>query len=187
MKQNDQLLKLYHQIKSNQTLLLRGEQQYIDRLRQIRLSKSRIKQLKITRAELKNHTGCINSLKTRLLQTQSETLTESAKITALEQELQHPVNVHRWRKLEGSNPKVFEMIGTLHAYQNKLKEKTQQDIKLGQQITELEQGYLGLKGILGKQIGPESLEQLQEYEKLLQDKKAQLRHMNTELNMVNFF
>lgn len=35
---------------------------------------------------------------------------ERLKCRALEEELQNPLNIHRWRKLEGSDPDVLELL-----------------------------------------------------------------------------
>lgn len=43
--------------------------------------------------------------------------------------------------------------------------------------------YLHLKSMLAKQVGPEAVEQANDFVKALKDKKLQLRHMDTELNM----
>ena len=42
--------------------------------------------------------------------TQRELLRERTRCKALEEELENPMNIHRWRKLEGSDPSAYEMI-----------------------------------------------------------------------------
>lgn len=37
-------------------------------------------------------------------------LEEQIKVRALSEELENPMNVHRWRKLEGTDPEKFEII-----------------------------------------------------------------------------
>lgn len=41
---------------------------------------------------------------------QRELLRERTRCKALEEELENPMNIHRWRKLEGSDPSAYEMI-----------------------------------------------------------------------------
>lgn len=43
-------------------------------------------------------------MKTEIFQLQRELLQEKTKVKALSEELENPMNVHRWRKLEGSDP-----------------------------------------------------------------------------------
>lgn len=51
---------------------------------------------------------------------------ERTKVRALSDELENPMNVHRWRKLEGSDPTTFEMIQKIHALQKRLISKTEE-------------------------------------------------------------
>ncbi len=39
---------------------------------------------------------------------------------ALEAETENPLNVHRWRKLEGSDPSTFELIQKIQALQKRM-------------------------------------------------------------------
>lgn len=39
------------------------------------------------------------------------------KCKALEQEVQNPLNIHRWRKLEGSDPEVLDLIQKIQLLQ----------------------------------------------------------------------
>ena len=43
----------------------------------------------------------IEEFKKEILQLHRELLQEKTKVTALSEELENPMNVHRWRKLEG--------------------------------------------------------------------------------------
>lgn len=51
---------------------------------------------------------------------------EKTKVKALSEELENPMNVHRWRKLEGSDPATFEMIQKIHTLQKRLISKTEE-------------------------------------------------------------
>lgn len=44
----------------------------------------------------------------------------------MSEELENPMNVHRWRKLEGSDPTTFEMIQKIHTLQKRLISKTEE-------------------------------------------------------------
>ena len=54
-----------------------------------------------------------------------ELLRERTKCRALAEELENPMNVHRWRKLEGSDPASYELIQKVQALQKRLIEKTE--------------------------------------------------------------
>ncbi|ORX42016.1 hypothetical protein BCR36DRAFT_167356, partial [Piromyces finnis] len=114
---------------------------------------------------------------------ESQIIEEKSHVTALEEELKKPINVHRWRQLEGTDPQTLEMIKLHHNLQQKLIDKTKSEKKKDEQIRELEKKYLQLKMILSKKIGSEALEQINEYQQILKDKKMNLKHIVTELEM----
>ncbi len=49
-----------------------------------------------------------------------ELLQERTKVKALSEELENPLNVHRWRKLEGSDPATYEMIQKIQVHAHSL-------------------------------------------------------------------
>lgn len=42
---------------------------------------------------------------------------ERLKSKALEEELQNPMNIHRWRKLEGTDPELYELLQKMQLLQ----------------------------------------------------------------------
>ena len=44
-------------------------------------------------------------LRRQVFTTQRELLRERTRCRALEEELENPMNIHRWRRLEGSDPR----------------------------------------------------------------------------------
>ncbi|KAJ3060478.1 hypothetical protein HDU98_003555 [Podochytrium sp. JEL0797] len=113
----------------------------------------------------------------------NEITRERTRIKALEDEIENPINVHRWRKLEGSNPKAYELIQLLHTLQKNLIAKTKEVKEKEEIIQNKEQLYLHLKAVLAKQVGPEAIEQVEEFQRILKEKNLQLKHMDVELNM----
>ena len=61
-----------------------------------------------------------------LYHVQRELLREQTRCKALEEELENPMNIHRWRKLEGSDPSTYEMVQKIHTLQRRLIQKTQE-------------------------------------------------------------
>ena len=61
---------------------------------------------------------------------QRELLQERTKVKALSEELENPMNLQRWRKLEGSDPAVGEMIEKVKSLQKRLIHKTEQSVNL---------------------------------------------------------
>ena len=48
------------------------------------------------------------------------------QVRALSEELENPMNVHRWRKLEGSDPATYELVQKTHMLQKRLIEKSEE-------------------------------------------------------------
>ncbi len=91
-------------------------------------------------------------------------LQERTKVKALSEELENPLNVHRWRKLEGSDPGTYEMIQKIQTLQKRLITKTEEVVEKDLLIQEKEKLYMELKNILARQPGPEVAEQLSIYQ-----------------------
>ena len=60
-------------------------------------------------------------------------------------ELENPLNVHRWRKLEGSDPSTFQLIQKIEMLQKRLIRKTEQVIEKDGVIQDQEHQCLVLK------------------------------------------
>ena len=120
-------------------------------------------------------------------QLQREVLSERTKVKALSEELENPMNVHRWRKLEGSDPGTLEMIQKIQTLQKRLIAKTEEVVEKDLLIQEKDKLYLDLKNILARQPGPEVAEQLSIYQQNLRDKTQKMKAMASELNMWDMF
>jgi hypothetical protein len=86
------------------------------------------------------------------------------KKQTLEEELEKPMNVHRWRKLECTEPELYEMIQKIQSLQKRLIAKNDEVIEKDVLIQEKEKLYVELKNILAKQSGPEVGEKLSSYQ-----------------------
>lgn len=71
--------------------------------------------------------------------------------------------MHRWRKLEGSDPQVFGLISKIKALQARIIAKTGKVVEREMMITRKEKVYQDLKQILSRQAGPELIDQLEVY------------------------
>lgn len=183
VRRNDELALLYEKIKIQQSVLNKGEVQYNQRLEDIRVLKLEIKKLRREKAILQKSVANIEDLRHEVYHIQRELLRERTRCKALEEELDNPMNIHRWRKLEGSDPSTYEMIQKIHTLQKRLIQKTEEVVEKELLIQEKEKLYLELKHILARQPGPEVAEQLQIYQQTLKEKTKQMKAMASELNM----
>ena len=93
---------------------------------QLRLLQQTIKEQSAELHGLMGSTANLETLRNEVYQLQRELLQERTKVRALSEELENPMNVHRWRKLEGSDPSTYSMIQRSHALQKQLIRKTEE-------------------------------------------------------------
>lgn len=183
VKRNYELGVLYERIKIQRSNLRIGERSYN------RVVESLGDWQKQLIAIVKEHTDTINSLsgiedlRCHVIRLERELLTEQTKSRALLDELAQPMNVHRWRVLESSDPKRFEKITQIQSLQKQLINKSDDITRNDLLIQEKEKVYSELKSIIARQPGPEVEEQILVYQQTLKDKNKQLNSMNEELSM----
>jgi len=117
------------------------------------------------------------------VQLEKQLLSAQSRNRALLDELDNPMNVHRWRILESSDPKRYEKILQIQALQRQLIAKADEAMENDLLIQEKEKVYLELKKIITRQPGPEVEEQVLVYQQTLKDKGKQLVTMDEELSM----
>jgi chromosome segregation ATPase len=183
IRRNDELALLYEKIRIQQSTLAKGEIQYGERVADIRALKLEInntrRQLAVRQHEVTN----IEALKNEVYHVQRELLQERTKVKALSEELENPMNVHRYRKLEGSDPKRYELIQKIQTLQKRLIVKTESVVEKDLLLQEKEKLYAELKNLLARQPGPEVAEQMSVYQHSLKEKTRQMKAMAAELNM----
>jgi chromosome segregation ATPase len=183
IRRNDELALLYEKLKIQSSTLRKGEAQYQERMQDRRVLKLKISDLKRELSITGKHAGQLDDLKREVYHLQRELLQEKTKVKALSEELENPMNVHRWRKLEGSDPATYEMIQKIQTLQKRLITKTEEVVEKDLLIQEKEKLYVELKNILARQPGPEVAEQLSVYQQNLKDRTRQMKAMASELNM----
>jgi chromosome segregation ATPase len=183
IRRNDELALLYEKLRIQHSALKKGEVQYNHRLDDIRLLRVKVQSLVRENAINKGVAPQIDELKKTILQLHRELLQEKTKVTALSEELENPMNVHRWRKLEGSDPATFELIQKIQTLQRRLISKTEEVVEKGLVIQEKEKLFVELKAVMARQPGPEVAEQLAVYQQNLKKKTIQMKAMASELNM----
>lgn len=88
----------------------------------------------------------------------------------MSEELENPLNYHRWRKLEGNDPDTWEMLQKIQTLQKRLIRQTEAVVERDVIIQEKEKLYIELKNLLARQPGPEVADQLSIYQQNLKEK-----------------
>ncbi|KAL8587018.1 hypothetical protein ACOMHN_023408 [Nucella lapillus] len=175
VRRNDELSLLYEKVKLQDNMLRRGEQQYNQRIQDLRLLKMEIRNLRRQSNILKNRTACLQQLQTEVRHTENHLLKEQARCRALEEEMENPLNVHRWRTLQGVDPPTYELLQKTHHLQKRLIVKTEEVVEKEQVIRDKERLYLQLRLLLAQQPGPEAAEQLSLYKATLREKTKHIK------------
>lgn len=100
VRRNDELSLQYSRIKVLHGTLQRGQVQYNERLEDIRLLKLEVEKLRTEKALLIKNIQNMSDLRKEVFHLNHDLTRERLKVMALEEEVQTPLNIHRWRKLE---------------------------------------------------------------------------------------
>merc|ERR1719335_2030561 len=179
IRRNDELSLLYEKIKKS--TLDKGETQYKDRLDEIRALKLQVSKLNRNLHVMNEEGNSLTELDKEVYHLERDLLHEKAKVKALSEELENPMNVHRWRKLEGSDPATYELLQKVKTLQSRLIHKSEEVLEKDQHMMEKEKAYTALKTVLARQPGPEIAEQVVLYKDNLSQKSRQMRAMVTEV------
>jgi len=179
IKRNDEVKLLYEKIKIQESTLLKGEVHYKSFWDESVRIKQKIEALSADHS--KANSDQFKAMKRELTNLERELLSEKHKVKCLSEELQNPMNVHRWRKLEGSDPQVFALINKIKTLQNRIIDKTEKVSEKEVQIRRKEKVYTDLKRILAQQPGPEVLDSLSLYQDHVKTKRSQCEKMTIEL------
>lgn len=175
IRRNDGLALIYEKIKMQQNALAKGESEYRERQSDIKILDNTIKDLrreiKINKERalsLNNYHGLIGNLNKELVE-------EKLKVKALSEELENPKNIHRWRKLKGSDCDFNEMIGKIEALQKRLISKTEDVVSKDLIINTQEQTVKNLKQVMTRQPGLAEAEMISEYQQTIKSKTRKLK------------
>jgi len=183
IRKNDELALLYEKIKIQQSTLAKGESQYWDRINDFKLLNQKIRD---QNRELKIHhqqSNTIPDLKGEIHNLQKELIDEKLKVRGLSEALEDPMNVHRWRKLEGTDSDTYEMITKIQTLQKRLIGKTEECVEKEVVIEQKEKSLGELREMMKRQPSIEDAKMLSTYETTLKQKGRQMKAMAAELNM----
>lgn len=181
IRRNEELGVLYEKIKIQRSEINKGQASYKSLLAEIAEYEASISKLRaefnVARGQISN----IQDIRKEIFSLEKQLLQEESRKQALVQELSNPLNVHRWRKVEGSDPQTFELLTKVKNLQKRLIQKSEEVVEKDLLIEEKEKLYVQLKNILARQPGPEVSEQLTWYTTNLKDKTKQMKKMSSDL------
>ncbi|KAL1494784.1 hypothetical protein ABEB36_010327 [Hypothenemus hampei] len=183
VRRNDEIALLNEKIKILQSILNKGETQYDQRLQDIKLLKIEIKRLRQEKLLLNKQMNNTIDLRQEIFHLERDLTKARLQCKALEEEVQTPLNIHRWRKLEGSDPDVVELLQKIKVLQKRVLHQASQAIERERQLKEAERLYLNLRQVLSKQPGPGIQNELVKTQRALKMRGDKLKCLISELNM----
>lgn len=99
VRRNDQLNLQYSKIKILRETLRRGESEYNQRLDELRLLKLEVTKLRTKKILLIQKLKNMSDYRCEIFHLSRDLTRERLKNMSLEEELENPLNIHRWRKL----------------------------------------------------------------------------------------
>jgi chromosome segregation ATPase len=181
IKRNQELAQLYEKIKIAQSNLAKGESHYREKQKNFASFQNNLIKLRKEFENTKEQIECVEDLKQEVASLNKELLNQKGKVKALRDEVEIPMNVHRWRKIEAVDQENYERILKIQAIQRRLIAKTEEASEKDNLIKEKEKLYMELKNILARQPGPEIQQELAMYKENLKEKSAQMKKMMGEL------
>ncbi|ORX86266.1 hypothetical protein BCR32DRAFT_290123 [Anaeromyces robustus] len=180
---NDEITLLYEKLKLQNSALSKGEFFYNERIEDIRVLKLEVKKLRREKSLLSIEANSSDKLRKVIYNLQRQAVINNTKMKVLEDELETPLNIHRWRKLSGSDPESFDLILKIQSLQKRLLRKTEEVIGKEQELQEKNKLYEKLKKLLERQPGVKTMEQLRFYRESLKSKINESKSLASELNM----
>ncbi|KAL7301882.1 hypothetical protein TKK_0005485 [Trichogramma kaykai] len=183
VRRNDELALQSNKLQSLQDIMAKAEKQYSLRLDEIRMLKLELKKLKLDKAALEKNTANLADLRGEMFNLERRLTKERLKVTALEEEVQNPLNIHRWRKLEGTDPESYDLVKKVQLLQKRILKMSSEMIDKDKKIKELEKMYVNLREVLSKQPGPDVMIRLSKTRGALRTRAKKMKCLMAELNM----
>ncbi|XP_050575770.1 cilia- and flagella-associated protein 58-like [Bombus affinis] len=183
VRRNDELSLQYSRIKVLHGTLQRGEVQYNQRLEDIRLLKLEVKKLRTEKTLLIKNIQNMSDLRKEVFHLNHDLTRERLKVMALEEEVQTPLNIHRWRKLEGSDPSTYELLKKIQILQKRMIKMAADMIEKEKKVKDTEKLYMNLREILSKHPGPQVMVSLNKTQKALRERGKKVKCLLAELSM----
>jgi chromosome segregation ATPase len=182
IKRDEELKTLYEKLKIQKSILVKSKEQYKRRLEELHDLKGTCQALVGDIAKIKDNVKKVPELFRDVNALEKEFYTEKLKTKVLLEELQCPINVHKWRKLESTDGKLFEMINKIHALQKRLIVKNKDIADKEEILKQQEKVMHELKVYMSRQPSEFEVEMIEKMRDILKEKKQQVQMINTQIS-----
>ncbi|GFU23993.1 cilia-and flagella-associated protein 58 [Nephila pilipes] len=155
----------------------------MDRVEDIKLLKLQISEMHRCQTLMEGKVDNLHTTRQDLVEVYRELQDEQLKSKKMEGEIQRPVNFHRWRILEGTDPDRAQLVAKTHALQKQLIQKTgEMDAKM-LELREKEQLIQNLREMIRRRSDVAAEEHLMDCKRELNSRMERLKCVTAENNM----
>ena len=172
---------LYEKIKINESALKKGEAQYREKIVEISSKKDEIATSMNDIKAYKHQNSAITDLKAETHNLARELTESKLKVKALSEEIEKPMNIHRWRKLEATDSNTYDLMTKIQSIQKRLIAKTEEVKKKEKELEQKEKELKSLQEVLKRQPSIEEEKMIPVYEETLEQKQRQIEAMKEEI------
>ncbi|CAH0721042.1 unnamed protein product, partial [Brenthis ino] len=183
VRRNDEISLLYEKIRILEVTLHRGERQYEQRVEDIRLLRLEIIRLRKEKNLLSKGIENMTDLRLEVFNLERELGRERLRVRALEEALETPLNVHRWRKLQGTDPESVHLTQKLRLTQKKVLAQSEMLVLKDRELKETRNLYSAVKDMLALQPSPEIQQTLNRTQRALAQRTTKMKCLIAELSM----
>ncbi|KAJ0170912.1 hypothetical protein K1T71_013684 [Dendrolimus kikuchii] len=183
VRRNDEISLLYEKIRILEVTLHRGEKQYEQRVEDIRLLRLEIIRLRKEKNLLSKGIENMTDLRLEVFNLERELGRERLRVRALEEALETPLNVHRWRKLQGTDPESVRLTQKLRLTQKKVLAQSEVLVLKDRELKETKNLYNAVKDMLALQPSPEIQVTLNKTQRALTQRTMKMKCLIAELSM----
>ncbi|XP_017039052.1 cilia- and flagella-associated protein 58 [Drosophila ficusphila] len=110
VRRNDEVRLLKEKVSMMQKAIDRGTSQYNQRVEDIRLLKLEVVNLRMSHECMQREVGNKAAMRHDVIRLERQLNRERLRVSAYSEELSRPCRVHRWRVLQGKDPRRFDLI-----------------------------------------------------------------------------
>ncbi|RNF12386.1 Trypanosoma vivax [Trypanosoma conorhini] len=184
IRRNEELRLLYSKIRLQECSLEKGASEYDRQVRNVESTRDELTELRLRCRLALVRLRYAEKLQRRKQSVERELFTEQQRCRALVDELQRPVHVHRWRRLEGDAPEVLDGIYKAQSLERQILQKCDMLAEKTELLARRTAEYDAIRRKLACLPGPELAEDLSLYNENLGRRSEQIEGMNSELREV---
>jgi len=184
VRRNDEMACLNEKLKLQNTRMGCGEVHYNARVKDVQLLSRELKESKRKVSLLDDKSGDRDSLHREVCRLNTELNIERLRVKKLEETLETPQNVHRFRLLAAKEPTTEELLQKIDTIQRRLLKKTEEVEKHESLIEDLQRQIGELQRTVDRLPGPKDAEALAEAKRVVKEKSEKNVSLEVQVKML---